>query len=213
MTGIPHQDLERVAASQARLLAVIEPLSDAEMRQPSRLPDWTVGHVLCHLARNADSHRRRADAAARGKVIDQYQGGWEGRADEIEAGARRPASALVDDVRHSAQQMDDAWSRVPEGAWDNVTRDVSGTLRPLSALPARRWQELEVHLVDLGVGVSYETWSDEFVATFLPGWRATLEDRLGGRQVPPAGLLDERAELAWLYGRLHRPDLPELTPW
>ena len=213
MSPIPHHDLARVQQSQARLLAFIEPLDTAGMRRLSRLPGWTVGHVLSHLARNADSHRRRAEAAAQGQVIDQYPGGAAGRSAEIEAGAGRSAAALVDDVRQSAQQMDEAWQRVPETAWGNVTRDVNGTVRPLSDLPARRWQELEVHLVDLDLGAGFESWSDDFVATFLPPWRATMSERLDGQRGPAAGALDGREELAWLLGRLHRADLPELTPW
>jgi maleylpyruvate isomerase len=213
VSPIPHHDLGRVDEAQAKLLAVVEPLDTPDMRRPSRLPGWTVGHVLSHLARNADSHRRRADAAAQGQVIDQYQGGPAGRSAEIEAGAGRSAGALVDDVRQSAQQMDDAWRRAPEAAWGNLTRDVNGTVRPLRDLPARRWQELEVHLVDLDLGVGFESWSDDFVATFLPVWRATMAQRLGGQPAPAADALDRREELAWLLGRLHRPDLPALTPW
>jgi hypothetical protein len=34
-----------------------------------------------------------------------------------------------------------------------------------------------------------------------------------GSVPPPAGTLDERDELAWLYGRLARADLPVLGPW
>ncbi len=77
MSGVPYGDLAQVAGAQARLLALIQPLSDADVRRPSRLPGWTVGHVLSHLARNADSHRRRADAAGAGEVIEQYEGGDE----------------------------------------------------------------------------------------------------------------------------------------
>ena len=212
--GIPSDDLARVTAAQGRLVAVLTPLRDADTRQASLLPGWTVGHVLAHLARNADSHRRRADAASRGEVIDQYPGGFAARAAEIDAGADPPAAALLDDVRSSAAAMDDAWRRVPDGAWGNVTRDVSGRERALQALPARRWQELEVHALDLGLGVTQRDWSDDFVAVSLPRLRPTVPARLpDGAQAPAAGLLDERDELAWLYGRLARPDLPVLAPW
>jgi ABC-type lipoprotein export system ATPase subunit len=34
---------------------------------PSRLPGWNFGHVITHLARNADSHRRLIDAAETGR--------------------------------------------------------------------------------------------------------------------------------------------------
>ena len=42
----------------ARLLAALEVLRDLDVTRPSLLPDWTVGHVLTHLARNADSFVR-----------------------------------------------------------------------------------------------------------------------------------------------------------
>ena len=79
-----------------------EGLGDGDVRRPSRLPGWTVGHVLAHVARNADSHRRRTEGAAVNEVVDQYPGGYAGRASEIEAGAGRPASELIVDVRFSA---------------------------------------------------------------------------------------------------------------
>ena len=207
-------DRRRVAGAQDRFMRVIEDLSDAAAHRASLLPTWTVGHVLTHVARNADSHRRRADAAMRGEMVDQYPGGYRARACEIDAGANRPAHELVDDVRTSAAAMDAAWRQVPEGAWSGVTRDVSGRERPLRALPARRWQELEVHLVDLDLGVTYRDWTVEFVDVWLPPLRATIESRLpAGAPAPDAGVLDERAELAWLYGRLQPPDVPALSPW
>jgi len=212
--GIPRADLARVADAQHRLLALITPLRDPDTRRVSLLPGWTVGHVLTHLARNADSHRRRADAASRGEVVDQYPGGFPARAAEIDAGATRAAAALLDDVRVSAEAMDDAWCRVPADAWGNVSRDVSGRTRPLRDLPGRRWQELEVHSLDLGLGVTPADWSADFVAVSLPTLRATMPGRLpAGAAPPPPGRLDERDELAWLYGRLARADLPVLAPW
>ena len=53
-------DLGRVAGAQQRFEAAIARFGDDRVRQPSLLPDWTVGHVLSHVARNADSHRRHA---------------------------------------------------------------------------------------------------------------------------------------------------------
>jgi len=210
----PDEDLRHVAAANARLLRAIEPLSDADVGRPTTLEGWSRGHVLTHLARNADSHCRRAQAAIRADVIEQYPGGFEGRAAEIEAGAGRGAEALIADCRASAAALAAVWSDLPPAAWSSVTRDVVGRERPLSALPARRWQELEVHLVDLDIGVSYGDWSDDFVDAFLPKLRSTVEDRLpAGAMLAPSAFDDPREELAWLYGRAHRPDLPTLVPW
>jgi len=99
-------------------------------------------------------------------------------------------------------------------AWTGVTRDLSGTERALAELPGRRWIEVEIHLVDLGTGPTHRDWSDAFVAARLPPMRADLAARLPtGTTAPDPGELDERDELAWLYGRLARTDLPVLGPW
>jgi maleylpyruvate isomerase len=214
MTAAPEADIARVEDAQRRFLEAVADLDDEAMLRPSLLPDWTVAHVLTHVARNADSHVRRAEAARRGETIEQYPGGYAGRAAEIEAGASRPASAVLEDVRESAARLHDAWASLPNPAWQVVTRDVGGRERPLSALPARRWQELEVHVVDLRVGVTHREWPDEFVRGWLPRLLSDMEGRLrDGSGAPPPGALDERDELAWLYGRLQRDDLPVLTPW
>jgi maleylpyruvate isomerase len=103
---------------------------------------------------------------------------------------------------------------LPPSAWSAVSRDVGGRERRLFDLPGRRWQELEVHVIDLGVGVTYRDWPDDFVAQSLPRLRAEAQARLpAGAQLPGPGVLDDREELAWLYGRLERPDLPELGHW
>ena len=208
------EDRARVRAAQDLFNGAVADLTDADARRPSRLPDWTVGHVLTHVARNADSHRRRADAAIEGRVVDQYPGGFAGRAAEIDAGADRAAAMLVEDVHESADALESAWDGVPASAWEQTSRDVGGTARALRELPARRWQELEVHVVDLGLGVGYEDWDEAFVTWALERVRPTMPARLpAGACAPAPGQVERRAELAWLYGRLQRPDLPVLGPW
>jgi len=207
-------DLMRVQGAQARFEVAIERFSDDDVRSPSLLPEWTVGHVLSHVARNADSHLERAEAAARGEVAEQYVGGYAGRAAAIELGAVRPARDLVSDVKTSARRLEEAWRSTPESAWTNVTRDVGGRERPLDALPARRWQELEVHLIDLGTGPTFNDWPEDFVVVRLPEMRRDLAARLPEGALPSvAAELDPREELAWLYGRFRPPGLPELKDW
>jgi maleylpyruvate isomerase len=203
-----------VRASQQRFEAALDGLTDTQAAEPSLLPGWTVGHLLSHVARNADSHVRRAEAAARNEFVEQYPGGLEGRAAEIEGGAGRSATELLADVHQSASDLDWAWERTPDTAWGVESRDASGTVRTLASLPSRRWQELEVHLIDLGRGPTHRDWPDDFVAAFLPAERVAVAARLpAGVALPPAGTLDERDELAWIYGRLQRGDLPQLPDW
>ena len=210
----PVGDLEQVSEAEARLFAAVRALDDATMATPSLLPGWTMAHLLTHLARNADSHARRTAAAIEGVVVDQYPGGTAERQSEIDAGATRRAAAILEDVALSSARMLAAWADTPDRAWTGVTRDLSGTERALAELPGRRWIEVEIHLVDLGTGPTHRDWSDAFVAARLPPMRADLAARLPtGTTAPDPGELDERDELAWLYGRLARTDLPVLGPW
>lgn len=209
---LPARDLERVQAAHRRLLHALESLDDGDVRRPSLLPGWTVGHVLSHLARNADSHVLRADAAQTGEMVDQYPGGYDARNAAIESGARRSAQELTDDVRRSASAAEDAWRNLPVEAWTQRSRDANGRARPLFELPSRRWQEIEVHLVDLDIGMSWKGWSSDFVLEWLPRTR----ERMWSQLPPGAEVADfnnPAEELAWLYGRLKRNDLASPPPW
>lgn len=208
----PTYYIQKSAEAQEFFDEAIEHLDDETIRGPSMLPGWSVAHVLSHVARNADSHMRRAAASIEGLMIDQYPGGFSGRAAEIDAGADRPAREVIDDVKSSGRALQQMWLEIPDEAWGNVTRDVSGRERALETLPVKRRQELYVHLIDLGIGPTYEDWPDDFVSERLAEMRGSLERRLAPGAVVPASL-DPKVELCWLFGRLNRPDLPELASW
>lgn len=209
---IPAADLDRVCGAHMRLVNATESLSDDDVRRPSLLPGWTIAHVLTHLARNADSHVRRAEAAARRELVDQYEGGYEARDAAIESGAQRAAAELIGDVRQSAVAAGRAWQEVPPDAWTFRSRDANGRARPLFELPSRRWQEIEVHLVDLDIGITHRDWPDEFVLEWLPRTRERMWSQLP--DVAHAADFDGPSEeLAWLYGRWKREDLPTPPPW
>lgn len=192
--------LDGCAAAHRRLEALVASVDDHVARRPSRLPDWTVGHVLTHLARNADSHVRMLDAALAGEAVEQYAGGWEQRTADIEAGAGRPADELRADVVGASAALEAAWDRMTPSAWagHGLSR---GSPWACEVMPFHRWREVEVHCVDLGLAYTPENWSSEYVARELPLVLDRLPDRLG------AG--DRAAVLAWLLGR---SDQPAVTP-
>jgi len=199
-------DVDGCRAAHARLFVTLASVTDDEARQPSLLPGWTVGHVLTHIARNADSILRRIDGALRDEVVDQYVGGAEGRAADIEAGTGRSATSLIADVRDRALALEAAWDTVPDEAWGRYTRAVSGALRPLEALPFSRWREVEIHHADLGLEFGYRDWSDGFVAAELPRALASVPGRLAD---PPS----RRQLCAWLLDRAAEPGRLELESW
>jgi maleylpyruvate isomerase len=196
--------LDGCRAAHARLLRRLDRLDDAAARRGSRLPGWTVGHVVTHVARNADSHVRMLRGAQTGEVVDQYEGGAEGRAADIAAGAGRPAAELVADLAGAIRRLEVAWERTSPDVWAHgYARMMSGELCPCADLPFRRWREVEVHHVDLGTGAEPVDWPTGYVDTELPRQLAELPERL-----TPSG----RARLlAWLLGRADHP--PELPPW
>lgn len=162
-----ERDIAGMFDAQQTLMARIADLTDEEVLLPSRLPDWTVGHVLTHIARNGDSFAWRLEGSARGEVVDQYPGGADRRAADIEAGARTSAELFADLVTVH-ERLDVAVGCMQGDAWDAVTRDLGGTLRPARDLPVRRWREVEVHHVDLGLGYEITDWPDEFVERSCP---------------------------------------------
>lgn len=209
----PTRHVEQASDAHRRLLRALEGLDDGHVARPSLLPGWTVGHVLTHLARNAESHVRLIEAACRGEVGEQYPPGVHGdpaaaRAAAIEAGARRSAVELVADVRHTAEALEAAWAACTELGWAGHGRSGGGVLVPVSDLPFRRWREVEVHRVDLGPGIpgscTPADWPPRYVreetVRLQMLWDARVPMGLAG--LPEAvRALDERARLAWLLGR------------
>ena len=201
--GRLQRHLAGATAAHRGLVAMLDALDDRlDVSAPSRLPDWTIGHVLTHLARNADSNTRVLRAAERGEVVDRYDGGGPGRDAEIEAGFRRPPADQVADIRSSIERLEQQWS--VQSHWDGRSRETSGREIPVSDLPFMRWREVEVHRADLGLGYEAEDWPSAYVREELVGlemrWNARRPMGLTGlpepaRQQPP------HIRLAWLLGR------------
>src|SRR5689334_7238099 len=84
-----RRELDGAVAAHRALVDALDGLDDATARRPSLLPGWSVGHVLAHLARNAEGMTGMLAAAARGDVAAQYPGGAAQREGDIGAGAGR----------------------------------------------------------------------------------------------------------------------------
>ncbi len=191
--------------SHRAMLDTVGALDEEGVRAPCRLQGWTVGHVLTHLARNADSHNRMLTAALRGDAVEQYAGGRQERADAIEAGAGRPASELRDDVARSTAALEATWAAMTPDAWagHGLSR---GRRWPCRTLPYFRWREVEIHRVDLGLGCEVTDWPDEYVRRELPLLLATVPDRLADAD-------ERRRLLAWLTGRAPSSGDLDLAVW
>jgi maleylpyruvate isomerase len=225
------------SAMHAELVAAT--WSDADVRAPSLLPGWSRGHVLTHLARNADAIAHSLAAALRGELLPTYPRGQDARDADIEAGSGRPALALLTNVKDSADRLDRVFAAIADvDGWDLPANKGA----PASELLLTRWREVEIHRVDVKSGYLPERWPPAFVAYLLPVELEALHRRteaalsveirpegsvtdLGGttRRVAgngPSVTVDgpDWAVLAWLVGRVDpvRSDLsatPDLGPW
>ena len=169
--------LDEVRWSTEGLLDALRtrPPTDSWARQPSLLPGWTRGHVLNHLARNADAMVRTLSGTVRGEKIPMYDG-EDARAADIEAGAGRPAAELAADVTDSAGRLEQIWSGLDDADWqhDAVTRE--GAV-PAIRLVGMRWREVEIHRVDLADRYGPGDWPASFVAPLLPSLLDPAPDR------------------------------------
>lgn len=205
----PHELIVGIRRSQRELLTQLHDLDDAAAAAPSLLPGWSRGHVLTHIARNAEAVGRLAGGACRDEQVDMYPGGPDARATAIEAGAARPAAELVADVAATGAVVLAALESVPHEAWSRTIR----WRRPLSAaeLPRLRWGEVEIHRVDLGLGYRPSDWPREFVSTMLEAELSVLAARVP-TVTPPA--LPDADLLAWVLGRAPADSgLPSLPAW
>ena len=240
MDEVSHS-LDQLAAATDRLLATATALSDAQAREPSLLPGWSRGHVLTHIARNADGMVNLLRWARTGTQTPMYASA-ESRAADIEAGAGRPAADLAVDVRESAAGLAVEAASMPDDAWTAQVRALNGPPFPALGVLERRLSEVEIHHVDVAAGYSPGDWPGDFLSEALPrvaGSFAGRDDvppclawaegakhpfRLGPEQASPPTVIihGQPADLlAWLLGRgdgarltlVHGDALPELPPW
>ncbi|MBG0832846.1 maleylpyruvate isomerase family mycothiol-dependent enzyme [Planomonospora sp. ID67723] len=151
-----------LAASTGRLLTTVAGLSDADLAAPSRLPGWTRGHLITHVARNADSLVNLANWARTGIETPQYPS-VERRNADIEAGAPRPVKEQLADLEESSARLAAAFRAMPAEAWSAMVGGMQPPLHPAWYLLVRRLRETEFHHVDLGAGYGCSDWSEAFV--------------------------------------------------
>jgi maleylpyruvate isomerase len=173
MTADPLVLLPEIDRATARLLATANKLDDDAVAGASLLPGWTRGHVLTHVARNADSSVNLLTGARTGKETPQYISGAQ-RDTDIAAGAGRSAAELVADLSATAKRIDEAVAQMPPEAWAASVRWLSGKTTSAAYVMWARLREVEVHHVDLDGGYDWADCPDPFVHRLLHELAADL---------------------------------------
>ncbi|MCD4525895.1 maleylpyruvate isomerase family mycothiol-dependent enzyme [Nocardioides sp. cx-173] len=162
----PDATDELVVATQ-RLVRSVDALRDEQYGAPSLLPDWSRGHVVAHLALNAEGLAGVLTGVVTGEPRTTYASEASRDAD-IERLAAASPSALRERLFASTSELAEAIAAVPDGAWDTVLeRTPGGTTFPAGAVPGMRLREVEVHHADLDAGYTAADWPPRFTVRLL----------------------------------------------
>ncbi|WP_432179701.1 maleylpyruvate isomerase family mycothiol-dependent enzyme [Streptomyces sp. NBC_00063] len=181
------RDLASVREATDRLLTAVGTLDNAAVAESSRLPGWTRGHVLAHLARNADA---LANVLAGRPMYPSA----EARDADIERDAPRGLRQQLDDLRTSAAGFE-ARAELPAD-WARTVELRNGVKDSASRIPFRRWVEVDLHHVDLGIGYDLEDLPAEFVEREID----FLAERFAGHPDMPSTGLKSDGGRAWTTG-------------
>jgi maleylpyruvate isomerase len=158
---------EHIAAETERIVATAASLRNDAVLAPSLCAGWSRGHVLSHVARNADALARVCGVALTGEPGTMYAS-QQARDDEIEAGARRPAADQAADILESAERLAPLLAELgPEHADVSVPRVPAGPTLSVGRVPFMRLRELVFHHVDLDACFTFDRLDTELVDLFL----------------------------------------------
>lgn len=220
----------------ARLVAAVDTVRNTgpdAFAAPSLLPDWTIGHVVTHLARNADGFRNVLDGVLAGELRTPYASPA-ARVADIEAGARRDTAAIAADFAAAVRQLAEQIAGMPADTWTATVDLGRGGPTTADVILSARLGEVELHHHDLGVDGGLTLLDDPEAQLLL---RALLRSYVRTRAVGGMVLAPDSADpivigdggprvagraidlVGWLSGRADGSSLrtagslPELPSW
>ncbi|MEU5108102.1 maleylpyruvate isomerase N-terminal domain-containing protein [Streptomyces sp. NPDC021354] len=128
----PATYLRWMAQGHEYFTARLEAIGDERLDGPSALPGWSGRHLLSHVGHNATALARLAHWAATGEPTPMYPSP-SARAEEIESGARWPASRLRDFVEEEQERLDTALDKITDEGWR-----AAAPMRPVARRSASR---------------------------------------------------------------------------
>jgi maleylpyruvate isomerase len=191
----------RVDAATQRLLLTAGGITDEQARGASLLPGWSRGHVLTHLARNADGLRNLL-IWARTRVETPMYATPSAREEGIAAGANRPAAELVEDLGVSSAALASEAASLADADWVVEVSGGRGAAHPAWFTLRRRLNEVEFHHVDLDAGYGPGQWPEAFATESL----ILVSDNFSRPDSPAAVLVSVDS------GRKHRIGPAEAEP-
>ncbi|HEY7874210.1 MAG TPA: maleylpyruvate isomerase N-terminal domain-containing protein [Actinomycetota bacterium] len=143
--------LDDVHAAEERFKATVAGLDDEDLHAPSLCPGWSRGHVIAHVALNADSLVNLIAWARTGSEVPQYPSP-EARDADIERHSRRSTDEHLRYLDEAAERFARAARDLPADKWSFPVRGIGGTWVPVERYRLGRLSEVEIHHVDLDAG-------------------------------------------------------------
>ncbi|MBA2952883.1 maleylpyruvate isomerase family mycothiol-dependent enzyme [Nocardioides sp. MAH-18] len=162
-----------------RLVRTTDALPDSAYAEASSLPGWTRGHVLAHLALNAEALAGALRGVVEGRKVPMYASD-EARDGDIEDLAAEPPEVVRARLLAACTELKDAIDAVPDDQQDTtMERNPGGRTFPVGAVPWMRLGEVEIHHADLDAGYDHRRWSVPFASDILEARRARLDASSG----------------------------------
>ncbi|MBC6449957.1 maleylpyruvate isomerase family mycothiol-dependent enzyme [Actinokineospora sp. HBU206404] len=230
--------LAAVREATAVLTGVVERFAETDFTRPSLLPGWTRGHVVTHLARNADALVNLLTWARTGIEHAAYPSRADRDAD-IADGASRLGQIQREDLIAACDRFMVEATRLGHEDWAARVQHPSGDPIVAARIPQMRLFEVWTHLVDLDADVGFDAVPNGHLdlvldRALLPhlnrtdghplrltvslpdgserSWELAIAPDGGSEVSGPAA-----AALTWLTGRGKPADLvgpiPDLGPW
>jgi maleylpyruvate isomerase len=231
LTDVPALTPPDVEEVQRDARAALDAVTDAArgldaagLGAPSALPGWSRSHVLAHVTAIGEAMARQAEFAARGELVEVYDGGAAGREDGIRTGALRSVAQHVAALDALAGRLDAVWPAAGSAGWSAPVTYRDGTVA--DALVAW-WREMRIHAVDLDAGVGLDSWAPALglhlldflgvrladdVVVALDGEPGDLVVGAGGAHVGPGALRVGPGALRVGPGGLRAAAEPEPAP-
>jgi len=193
------ESIERLVGATRRLDATIKSMPPDEVRNPSFLPGWTRGHVLTHLARNADGFRNFLLSARSGEIVPMYAS-LVARDVDVEYGARRPTEQILDDAATSSRNFVIDVSSTPHALLSSFAVNARGASEgpriQVAEVLRSRLSEVEIHHVDLSWEYSFANSPTDVLDVLI----TRCLERLGDLGLAPVVLSASDSTTRWESG-------------
>lgn len=129
-------------------------VGDDAFAAPGTLPGWTTGHVVAHVAYNAQALQRLVHWARTGEQTPMYAS-YEARNAEIDRGATLPPAELRTMARDADAALRADLAGLAATDWSAQVVTAQGRTVPASEVPLMRAREVWIHGVDLDAGLGF----------------------------------------------------------